>query len=132
MNLKAFGIALTASTLAACASQPTANVAAPATAPAAAASPASSSGAAAVPVALSADGKPPAVNRTHIQAGYVATTIKGEVFYCRQEEVTGTSFKKKVCLNEEQMKAQEQRTKEMQEQMLKPQTNPACFGNRCD
>lgn len=131
MNLKAFGIALTALTLAACSSQPTqpptaANVAAPA----AAAAP-SSSAAGAVPVAVSADGKPPALSRAIIQGGYKATTIKGEMYYCRQEDVIGTNFKKKVCLNEEQMKAQEERMKVMQDEMTRTKSNPGCYGNRC-
>jgi hypothetical protein len=134
MNLKALGIALVALTLVACASQPmqpAANVAAPATTPPAAALAPSKSGAEAVPVAVSADGKAPAVNRTFIQAGYKATSIKGEVFYCRQEDVIGTNFKKKVCLNEDQMKAQEERMKNMEEQMLKNQANPGCFSSPC-
>ena len=136
MNLKSFGIALTASTLAACSSQPTqpptaANVAAPPTAAPLAAPAPSKSAAEAVPVAATADGKPPALNRTFIQAGYKATPIKGEMFYCRQEDVIGTNFKKKVCLNEDQMKAQEERMKIMQDEMARTKTNPGCYGTRC-
>jgi glucose/arabinose dehydrogenase len=132
MNLKAFGIALTALTLAACSSQPTQPTAANVAAPALAAAPAASKPAAEpVPVAVSADGKPPALNRAIIQGGYKATTIKGEVYYCRQEDVIGTNFKKKVCLNEEQMKVQEERMKVMQDEMNRTKTNPACFAQHC-
>ena len=136
MNFKAFGIGLTVLTLAACSSQPTqppsaANVAAPAAAAPPAAPAPSKSAAEAVPVAATANGKPPALNRTLIQGGYKAATIKGEVYYCRQEDVIGTNFKKKVCLNEEQMKVQEQRMKEMQDEMLRTKTNPSCIGPTC-
>jgi hypothetical protein len=136
MNLKAFGIALAASTLAACSSQPTqpptaANVATPAAAAPLTAPAPSKSAAEAVPVAVTANGKPPALNRAIIQGGYKATTIKGEVYYCRQEDVIGTNFKKKVCLNEDQMKAQEERMKTMQDEMTRTKTNPGCYGTRC-
>src|SRR5512147_3238938 len=102
MTLKAFSIAFITLTLAACSSQrtqPSANAVAPAAAAPSAALAPSKSAAEAAPVAATADGKPPVLNRALIQAGYKATTIKGQVYYCRQEDVIGTGFKKKVCLN---------------------------------
>ena len=71
------------------------------------------------------------LNRTLIQAGYKATDVKGEIYYCRQELVTGTGFKRKVCLNEEQLRGVERRTREMQEQILRSQMSPGCLGPTC-
>jgi hypothetical protein len=136
MNLKVFGITLAAVALAACSSRPTeptarapARAPAPssATAPASAVAPASATPAAAVVPA--ANGQPPVLNRTLIAAGYKATSIRGETYYCRSEIVTGTSFKKNVCLNEAQLKDEERKIKEMQDKMIQTQANPACTGN---
>jgi hypothetical protein len=130
MILKTFGIALTALTLAACASPPTQPAAATAATSTPALAPAKS-GAEAAPVATSADGKPPVLSRALIQAGYKATTVKGEIYYCRQEDVIGTGFKKKVCLNEDQIKEEDRRIKELQDQMLRTQASPSCMGPTC-
>lgn len=136
MNLKSFGIASLVVVLTACSSQPTqptANTAAPAAvaAPAAAAAPVAAAPAAAAAAPVSADSKGPPVNRTLVQAGYKPTTIKGEVYYCRTEMVTNTAFKKKVCLNESQIKDQERKIQEMQREMIRSQPNPACLGPNC-
>jgi hypothetical protein len=127
MNLKLFGIACTVAMLAACSTQPqqpAVNAAAPAAATAAPAA-ALATPAAATPAAA------PAISRDLIAAGYKPKTIKGEVFYCRKEDVTNTAFKKTVCLNEEQFKEQERRTKEMQREMMRSQPNPSCLGPNC-
>jgi hypothetical protein len=130
MNLKPFGIASLVVMLTACSSQPaqpTKNAVAPAAAAPVAAAPAAA--AAAAPV--SGDSNGPQVNRTLLQAGYKPTTIKGEIYYCRQEMVTNTAFKKKVCLNESQIADEEKKIKQMQQEMLRQRSNPGCNGPGC-
>jgi hypothetical protein len=123
MKFEVFGIAFVAVALAACSSQPTRPSASapPAAAPA-------GSGAAAMP---NASGETPVLSRSLVSAGYKATTIKGEIYYCRMEDVTNTAFKRKVCLTEAQLKDQERKTKEMQDRMIRQQTNPGCSGSSC-
>jgi len=125
MNGRIVGI-VSAALLTACSSQPrqpTAHAPAPA-----AATPAAT--AAATPVAAT-EGKGPPVSRTLISAGYKPTTINGAFYYCRTEPVTNTAFKKKVCLNEAQIKDQERKTQEMQREMIRSQPNPSCLGPTC-
>jgi hypothetical protein len=130
MNLKVISATVVALTLVACSTQPTEPVAkAPAAAPAPAATPAAATSAAAPAAAVAPganSGNLPVLNRTLISAGYKATTIKGQVYYCRQEDVIGTGFKRKVCLNEDQLKDEEIKIKQMQDQILRSQASPAC------
>jgi hypothetical protein len=133
MNYKSFGTAFVVLALAACSSQPTeptGNAPAPAASAAVAAPPAPA-------LARSADAKPnagdekPAINRTLISAGYKPTTIKGQTFYCRTEMITNSAFKKKVCLNETQIQQEERRIRQMQDDLLRSQTNGRCAGPAC-
>lgn len=126
MTLKVFGIGLIALALTACSSQPRE----PATAMAPAA-PAAAAPSAALAASPSVNGETPAINRSRIAAGYKATVIKGETYYCRQVDVTGTQFKKKVCLNEAQLQDEERKTKELQDRMLQQGASPACSGPAC-
>jgi hypothetical protein len=129
MSLKAFSMALVALALAACSSQPRERSGGtPAAAPAAPAPTAANlaPGTSAPAASGSTSDKPVVLSRTLINAGYKATTIKGEVFYCRSEDVIGTGFKRKVCLNEAQLRDQERRIKEMQDRMIQSQASPAC------
>lgn len=126
MNFKGFGTAFVVLALTACSSQPT-QPAADTPAPAAATPPAAT----ALAASPAANEKAPAVNRTLISAGYKPTTIKGEVYYCRTEMVTNTAFKKKVCLNEAQIKNEEKRIQRMQDDLLRSQTNGLCAGPTC-
>jgi len=128
MKFEFFGIAVAAATVAACSSQPT-QPAASTPAPVAAPSPTPAAGAPAV--APAANGEAPVLSRSLVSAGYKATTIKGEIYYCRMEDVTNTAFKRKVCLTEAQLKDQERKTKEMQDRMIRQQTNPGCAGPSC-
>src|ERR1043165_3781912 len=124
MNVKALGTAFIALTLTACSSQPR-EPAATTKAPATVAATAAPAAAVAAPAAAlngtptaSTSSQPPVLNRTLISAGYKATTIKGEVFYCRTVDVTGTQFKKKVCLTEAQLKDEERKIQQMQDEMM--------------
>ena len=130
MKLKIIGTVSVVMVLTACSSQPTKPAAEKAPASAAAvAQPAAAPATAAQ--AASTDGKGPQVNRTLVSAGYKPTTIKGEVYYCRTVDVTNTAFKKKVCLNESQIKDEERRIKDMQQEMMRSRTNPGCSGPGC-
>lgn len=126
MNFKGFGTAFVVLALTACSSQPI-QPAADTPAPVAAAPPAAT----ALAASPAANEKAPGVNRTLISAGYKPTTIKGEVYYCRTEMVTNTAFKKKVCLNEAQIKNEEKRIQRMQDDLLRSQTNGPCAGPTC-
>jgi hypothetical protein len=136
MKLKTFGIASVVM-VTACSSQPR-QPAGPATAAAASTPAASLHTAAAKPVstadpapASGAAGQAAPINRTLLSAGYKPTTIKGVVYYCRMEDVTNTAFKRKVCLNESQLKDQERKIREMQDSMIRRETNPSCMGPTC-
>jgi hypothetical protein len=127
MSFKAFSTALVALALAACSSQPQEpSASAPAATPAAAAPAANLTPATASPATASSEDKKPVLSRALISAGYKATTVKGEILYCRSEDVIGTRFKRKVCLNEAQLRDQERRIKEMQDQMIRSQASPPC------
>jgi hypothetical protein len=125
MALRTVGTTLVVLTLAACSSQPREPAATPApAAPAASLAPAAAPTAAANAAAPNAQGA--VLNRKLISAGYRATTIKGEIYYCRTVDMTNTSFKKRVCLTEPQLREEERKTKEMQDNMLRQEMSPAC------
>lgn len=127
MNWKFVGLVAVPLLIAACASQPrepsTKVAVAP---PSAVAAPASAAAALSGAPGTTASGQPPAVNRALIAAGYKPTAVKGEVYYCRMEDVTNTAFKRKVCLNQAQLQAEERKVKELQDRMIRQQFSPAC------
>lgn len=124
MALRTVGTTLVVLTLAACSSQPRKPAATPAASAPPAASLAPSTPTAANAAAPAAQG--PVLNRKLISAGYRATTVKGEIYYCRTVDLTNTTFKKRVCLTESQLKEEERKTKEMQDNMLRQEMSPAC------
>ena len=128
MGFKNFGIALAALTLAACSTPPRESSG---SAPAAAAQLAPAAALAATAEPAAANGKTPVLNRKLVAAGYRATTIKGEVYYCRMVEVTNTNFKKRVCLNEAQLRDEERKAREMQDRMINTEASPSCMGPTC-
>jgi hypothetical protein len=73
-----------------------------------------------------ANGQAPTFNSFLISAGYKATPFKGEVYYCRTEDVTNTAFKRRVCLSETEIRDQERKTRELQERMIRYQFSPPC------
>jgi len=129
MGLKVVGIGLMALIISACASPPRqrtpvaqqpAPVAQKAAAPAAAA--------ATNPVAApAANGNTPALTRAFLKAGYAATTYKGRLYYCRTEEVTGTQFKRRVCLTEAQMQEEQRKAQQMRDLMLEQRAGAPCI-----
>ena len=132
MRLKVLAATLAVLTVTACSSHPTASSASAATGKMAA--PASPNLTAPATPAVAADPSNPngpVLNRRLLAAGYRATTIKGEVYYCRMEDVTNTAFKKRVCLNEAQLRERDKKSQEMQDRMLQEQGNPACFHPPC-
>lgn len=127
MALRTAGITLVVLTLAACSSQPREPAATPApAAPAASLAPSAATAANGTASAAAPAAQGPVLNRKLISAGYRATTIKGEIYYCRTVDMTNTSFKKRVCLTESQLKEEERKTKEMQDNILRQEMSPAC------
>src|SRR5277367_4506469 len=49
-----------------------------------------------------------AVNREWVKRGYQVATLNGQTFFCRYDAVTGTQFRTKVCLTDEQVNAEVQ------------------------
>ena len=128
MALRTLSTALVVLILAACSSQPRqpAAAAAPvASTPTANLAPAAAPSAAAN-AAATPNAQGPVLNRKLISAGYRAMTIKGEIYYCRTVDLTNTTFKKRVCLTEAQLREEERKTKEMQDNMLRQEMSPAC------
>jgi outer membrane biosynthesis protein TonB len=82
-------------------------------------------------VADAKDSSAPAVNTALVRKGYQAVRQNDDLVYCRSETVTGTQFKRKVCLSEQQLLEQERKAKEMQESMTKPRSSPACSPAPC-
>lgn len=71
------------------------------------------------------------INAKVVSQGYKPVKVKDQYVYCRMEAVTGTQFKKRVCLTEAAIHDLEQQTKETQESMTKQRTGPACFTKTC-
>jgi hypothetical protein len=77
----------------------------------------------------SASGQPDA---RLVSQGYKAVKLKDDYVYCRMESVTGTQFKKRVCLTADAIRDIEQKTQETQDSMTKQRTGPSCFpGTNC-
>jgi hypothetical protein len=109
-------------TAVACSSTPTqASASAAAAASPATAAPSNGADAAAVPQ----------VNTRLVGQGYKAVKAKDAFVYCRMEAVTGTQFKKRVCLTEAAIHDLEEQTKQTQDSMNKQRTGPACFTKTC-
>jgi hypothetical protein len=67
-----------------------------------------------------------------VSQGYKAVKFKNDYVYCRMESVTGTQFKKRICLSAEAIRDLEQKTQETTDSMTKQRTGPACFpGTNC-
>ena len=130
MRLKAL-TTLAVLSVAACSSQPTQPPASAAAAPAPAASPNLTAPAAPAAAADPSNPNGPVLNRRLMAAGYRATTIKGETYYCRMEDVTDTNFKRRGCLNEAQLREEDRKTQEMQDRMIRQQASPSCMGPTC-
>ena len=129
MAPKTLGLTLVVLTLAACSTSPREPAPATASAPVApppAANLAPNAAPASAANAATGNAQGPVLNRKLISAGYRATTIKGEVYYCRTVDMTNTTFKKRVCLTESQLKEEERKTQQMQDNMLRQEMSPAC------
>jgi hypothetical protein len=71
----------------------------------------------------------PQVNPKLVSQGYKPVKAKNEYVYCRMEAVTGTQFKKRICLTEARIRELEDQTRQTQDSMSKQRTGPACFPN---
>jgi hypothetical protein len=66
------------------------------------------------------------INAILVKQGYQVVKRNDQVLYCRQEIVTGTTFKNKVCLTEEQVKNKESQANETRRQLGTPQNSAGC------
>ena len=120
-NVKWLGFVLATALLGACATPPAqapaaARPAAPAAAPA-------TSSAAAAPVSLP--------KASLVSRGFKPEQYRGGTVYCRSEAVTGTSFKRKVCMTEDQIKEQDRVAQQAGQDMSRQKTGPACMKPPC-
>jgi hypothetical protein len=69
-------------------------------------------------VAPASDDKEAAATKANrIKEGYRVVLRNDQVFYCRSEMITGTQFKKQVCLTEDQLENMEEQNKVWRERM---------------
>jgi hypothetical protein len=113
MVLQVVGMGLFALILSACSSYPRHNM------PAAGAPPPSGA------VSL-ADGATPAIDPALIKAGYEVKNVKGQNFYCRTEVLTGSQFRRKVCLDEAQIREEQLKNREAKDTLMRQRAGPAC------
>ncbi len=52
-----------------------------------------------------------------VQEGYRPSVVHGRLLYCRREEVSGTRFRKNVCLNESEIEERKRQTQESVEHL---------------
>jgi hypothetical protein len=71
------------------------------------------------------------VNQDLIRKGYKVVKRDGKVGYCRAEQMTGTQFKKTICLTEDQIREQARRTTETSDSMERQRWNPPCMPPAC-
>jgi hypothetical protein len=71
------------------------------------------------------------VNQDLIKKGYKVVKRDGKIGYCRAEQMTGTQFKKTICLTEDQIREQARRTTETSDSMERQRWNPACMHPPC-
>jgi len=69
-----------------------------------------------------------AVNKNLVKQGYRTATFRGELVYCRMEQVTGTNFKKERCASESRLLDEERRTKDA---LNAPRQAGRCVGIEC-
>jgi hypothetical protein len=61
-----------------------------------------------------------------LRAGFKPFEYGKQIYYCREEQVTGTQFKHQLCFNEQQMREQARDTQQVQRDMTRQRTNPPC------
>lgn len=68
----------------------------------------------------------PAIDPTLIKQGWRVVRRKDQLVYCRSEMVTGTQFRRKVCLTPDEIERQAQKAKEMRDRMIESRPGPPC------
>ena len=61
-----------------------------------------------------------------VRAGFKPFEYGKQIYYCREEQMTGTQFKHQLCFNEQQMREQARDTQQVQRDMTRQRTNPGC------
>ncbi len=69
-------------------------------------------------------GAPGTVNGDLVRQGYRATLRRGQLMYCRAQQVTGSRFKSQVCLSEQDIRED---TKRARDQLSAPRQSQ-CLG----
>jgi hypothetical protein len=69
---------------------------------------------AATSAAADSNGAPqqPPINAALVKQGYHARMRKGELYYCRSEQLTGSRFDTQICLTEAQIVEEQRRAKD--------------------
>ena len=71
------------------------------------------------------------VNKDLLKKGYKVVKRDGKIGYCRAEQMTGTQFKKTICLTEDRIREQARRTTETSDSMERQRWNPPCMPPAC-
>ena len=71
------------------------------------------------------------VNQDLLKKGYKVVKRDGKIGYCRAEQMTGTQFKKTICLTEDQIREEARRTTETSDSMERQRWNPPCMPGKC-
>src|SRR5512138_2238690 len=71
------------------------------------------------------------VNPDLLKKGYKVVKRDGKIGYCRAEQITGSQFKKTICLSEDQIREQARRTTETSDSMERQRWNPPCMPPAC-
>ena len=75
-------------------------------------------------------GAPLSIKDASLWQRYRPSLLHGELLYCRSESVTGTQFRSTVCVSEQQIREQEQNTRDTAEsRAMHP--NLQCHNQSC-
>jgi hypothetical protein len=120
-DIKAMAIVISTTLAAACSSVPPKTLAAANNAPATAPAP----GTAPAPAAA-----PAKVDARLVKAGYSPLIRHGQVFYCRNEVITGQRIATQVCLTAAQLQSEQQEVGKAKDILNHPSYN--CLGASCN
>jgi hypothetical protein len=66
-----------------------------------------------------------------LKKGYKVMKRDGKIGYCRAEQITGTQFKKTVCLTADQIREQARSITETSDAMQRQSAHPGCITQSC-
>src|ERR1700730_6786117 len=71
------------------------------------------------------------VDQRYVKRGYKTVHRNGQLLYCQSQMITGSLLQNTVCLSDAQMKAADQKTREMVDQINKMRDSGTCNGPKC-